>query len=247
MATIAIGDIHGHLSALEDLLGTVLPALSANDTLVFLGDYIDKGPQIRECVDRVIRLRKEAPCPVVTLLGNHEQYMLRSWKDPTAHSWIWIGGLETIESYSVQAAASIRTEIEKAGPRFVTETVRLSYHDFFERLPAAHAAFFSELTMYHETEDVVCTHAGVKPGGVPVHLQNADDLIWGAERFPQDYEGEKPVVYGHWDNSVEDGTGWPQPRILNNRTFGIDTISRGVLTAARFPDGRIFQSTKTAQ
>ena len=51
MATVAIGDIHGHLSALEDLLAEVLPTLSRSDVLVFLGDYIDKGPDVRGCAD----------------------------------------------------------------------------------------------------------------------------------------------------------------------------------------------------
>ena len=72
----------GPFSALEDLLAKVLPALSPSDVLVFLGDYIDKGPDVRGCLDRIIAAIKEAPCPVVALLGNHEQAMLRTWKDP---------------------------------------------------------------------------------------------------------------------------------------------------------------------
>ena len=81
-----------HIVALEGLLAKVLPDLSSKDVLVFLGDYIDKGRDIRGCVDCIIRLREKAPCPVVALLGDHEQYMLRTWKDPTSHSWLWAGG-----------------------------------------------------------------------------------------------------------------------------------------------------------
>ena len=244
MATIAIGDIHGHLCALEDLLAKVLPTLSRTDVLVFLGDYIDKGPDVRGCVDRIISVREEAPCPVVALLGNHEQYMLRTWKDPTAHSWIWIGGFETIASYSAQAAACIQAEFEAAGPRIVMETVRVGYEVFFDALPATHLAFFTGLKSYHETDDVICVHAGVDPRGGPMHLQDPEALIWGTKSFPNDYRGERSVVYGHWENSADDEAGWPWPRVLNNRTFGIDTISQGVLTAMRFPDGKIFQSRK---
>src|SRR5689334_3767030 len=100
----AVGDIHGNVRALDDLLGKILPLLSARDTLVFLGDYIDRGPNVRECIDRIIDLKKTAKFSVVTLLGNHEAWMLRSYRDHTAHSWILsMDAFSTIGSYSVQA------------------------------------------------------------------------------------------------------------------------------------------------
>ena len=244
VATVAIGDIHGHLAALEDLLTKVQPTLSRSDVLVFLGDYIDKGPDVRGCLDRIIAMREEAPCPVVGLLGNHDQAMLRTRKDPTSHSWVFMGGFETIESYSAKAAAAIQAEFEAAGPRLVLEKVRVGYERFFQEMPATHLAFFEGLSLYHETADVVCVHAGVDPQGSPNHLQDPEVFTWGAGGFPDEYRGEQAIVYGHWENSVEDETGWPWPRILSNRTFGIDTISKGVLTAMRFPDGKIFQSEK---
>jgi serine/threonine protein phosphatase 1 len=244
VATIAIGDIHGHLAALEDLLAKVQPTLSRSDVLVFLGDYIDKGPDVRGCLDRIIAMREEAPCPVVGLLGNHDQAMLRTWKDPTSHSWIFMGGFETIESYSAKAAAAIQAEFEAAGPRLVLEKVRVGYERFFQEMPATHLAFFEGLSLYHETADVVCVHAGVGPQGSPNHLQDPEVFTWGAGGFPDEYRGTQAIVYGHWENSVEDEAGWPWPCILSNRTFGIDTISKGVLTAMRFPDGAIFQSEK---
>jgi serine/threonine protein phosphatase 1 len=61
MATIAIGDIHGNLAALEDLLGQLAPDLTTGDTLVFLGDYIDRGPHSRGCIDRILELRARGP------------------------------------------------------------------------------------------------------------------------------------------------------------------------------------------
>ena len=72
MATIAIGDIHGNLAALEDLLGIVLPELQHGDQLVFLGDYVDRGPDSRGCLERIVRLKKESLFPIVGLIGNHE-------------------------------------------------------------------------------------------------------------------------------------------------------------------------------
>ena len=195
----------------------VLLTLSRSDVLVFLGDYIDKGPEIRECLDRIIAVREEAPCPVVALLGNHEQSMLRTWKDPTCHSWIWIGGFETIASYSADAAAGIQAELEAAGPRLITDKLRVGYDLFFDVVPSTHLAFFTGLKLYHETEDVVCVHAGVDPRRGPIHLQDPEVLIWGMDGFPDDYRGKPSIVYGHWENSAEDEAGWPWPRILPYR------------------------------
>lgn len=239
MATIAIGDVHGHLTALEELLAQILPTLSPNDVLVFLGDYFDKGPDVRACVDRILAFQEEAPCPVVGLLGNHEQAMLRTRNDPTSHSWVFIGGFETIESYSPEAAAAITADFEAAGPRIVMEKVRVGYERFFDEIPATHLAFFESLKLYHETEDIICVHAGLD-------LDNPDAKVftWGPDGFPDAYRGEQPVVYGHWDNSVDDETGWPRPRVLSNRTYGIDTISKGILTAMRFPDHKVFQTQR---
>lgn len=244
MATVAIGDVHGNLNALEDLLAKVLPTLTRRDVVVFLGDYIDKGPDVPGCIDRIIRLREQAPCTVVTLMGNHEHSMLRTWNDPTSHSWIWIGGFETIQSYSADAAAALQAEMEAAGPRLITEKPPLPYHLFFERMPPAHQAFFRALKPYHETDDVLCVHAGIDPDGGPIDLRGLEALLWGKDDFPDQYRGARSVVYGHWENPMEDETGWPWPRIQGNRTYGIDTISRGILTALRFPDGEIIQSKK---
>ena len=181
---------------------------------------------------------------MVCLVGNHEQSMLRTWDDRTRHSWIWIGGLDTIASYSAEAAAVIQAEFAALGRRLVTERVRVGYEAFFDLLPAGHVAFFRELQLYHETEDVLCVHAGVDPRGVPIHLQKPEVLTWGVDGFPEDYSGGRAVVYGHWQNAVVDEKGWPWPRVLSNRTYGIDTIFKGVLSAMRFPDGKIFQSEK---
>ncbi len=243
MATVAIGDIHGNLSALEDLLAKVMPTLTQQDVLVFLGDYIDRGPDTRGCLERIVRLKDEAPCPVVALIGNHEDWMLKTLRDPTSHSWILgMEAFETIASYSVDAAVGLRQELERAGMRLVTERVRISYEVFFDLVPPEHLEFLKSLTLYHRTADVVCVHGGVGLKGSPLHLQDAETLIWGPDDFPDGYRGREAVVYGHWDNSVMDETGWPSPRLKANRTFGIDTISHGVLSAMSFPDGRVMQS-----
>jgi len=71
MATIAIGDIHGCLPPLEDLLSQLTGEVSERDTIVFLGDYIDRGPDTKGCIDRMLRFIDEIRAPVVCLCGNH--------------------------------------------------------------------------------------------------------------------------------------------------------------------------------
>jgi len=244
MPTIAIGDVHGNLSALEDLLAKVVPELNREDTLVFLGDYIDRGPQTRGCIERIIRLREEAACSVVTLLGNHEQWMLRSLRDPSCHSWIFgMEAFETIASYSADAAHALRNAMEQAGMRLITEKAPLPYQIFFGLVPLNHLRFFQSLELFHQTTDVICVHAGADLEGCLVS-QSPDVFVWGADGFPEQYRGQDCVVYGHWNNAAEDNNGWPQPCVRMNRTYGIDTIANGVLTAMRFPDCKVFQSRR---
>jgi diadenosine tetraphosphatase ApaH/serine/threonine PP2A family protein phosphatase len=73
--------------------------------------------------------------------------------------------------------------------------------------------------------------------------QAPNDLIWGGGTFPDGYDGEDIVVYGHRNNATLDADGWPRPT-TNGRTIGIDTISHGVLTAIRLPDRKLFQSAR---
>jgi len=242
MATIAIGDIHGNLRALDDLLCKVLAELNPEDVLVFLGDYIDRGPSSRGCLERIIRLREEADFQVVALQGNHEYWMLRSFRDHTCHYWfLGLEAFQTIASYSVEAASALRVEVERAGPALL-ETP-LPYEIFFDLLPSAHLQFLQNLVMYHRTKDVACVH-----GDFPLELlflpPGATIFPWEMDGFPDQYRGEDRIVYGHWSNADEDTNGWPLPCVKPNRTYGIDTIAKGVLTAMRFPDGKIFQSER---
>jgi serine/threonine protein phosphatase 1 len=243
MPTVAIGDIHGNFAALDDLLKKVLPELRPSDCLVFLGDYIDRGPQTRDCLERIVQLRKESAFQVVALQGNHENWMLKAFKDHSSHSWLLgMESFKTIASYSPEAARELRREAERAGPALISERAPLPYELFFDLLPASHLQFLLNLTFYYRTADVACIH-----GDFPLDLILDPQLVtipWDMGGFPEDYQGEDSVVYGHWGNYIEDGNGWPLPNLRPNRTFGIDTIATGVLTAMRFPDRKIFQSKR---
>ena len=241
----AIGDVHGNIRALEDLLKTIEPELSGADVLVFLGDYIDRGPDARACVDRIIDLQKTSSFPVVTLLGNHEDWMLKSYRDYKTHSWI-IGmeAFETIASYSSRAAQTLGEEIERLGVKLFLERPALPYDVFFQSVPESHIRFFENLKPYYRSVNAVCVHAGYDENAVSAGAQTVEPFVWGSNDFPEAYYGRDRIVYGHHRNAVLDSAEWPQPNIRPNRTYGIDSIGHGVLTAIRFPDCAVFQSKR---
>jgi serine/threonine protein phosphatase 1 len=242
MATVAVGDIHGNIRALDDLLARIEQVIESEDTVVFLGDYIDRGPDAKRCIDRILAFRADVSATVVTLMGNHEDWLLRSLRDSTRHSWLMgMEASETIFSYSPEAARLLRAALEDAGPRLLTERVSLPYQAFFDVVPRAHLDFLQGLKLYHLSADAVCVHGGLDPGVSEVEAQPRETLLWGTDDFPEGYRGEDTVVYGHWDNASVNAEGWPEPRIRNH-SIGIDTISHGVLTAVWLPDLRVVQS-----
>lgn len=242
MSVLAIGDIHGQSKTLEDLLAQIVPEMRPEDTLVFLGDYIDRGPDSRGCVDRILRLKTESPFRVVTLLGNHEQWMLRSLHDPTKHSWlIGMDALETVRNYSEEAASEIAKAIQQYGARLFTMRLSLPYDLFFNAMPREHIEFFQQLQPYYRESAVLCVHGGTDLEGASEPL-DVNTCVWGPSGFPEEYSGADAVIYGHRNNALIDEDGGVHPCIGRNQTYGIDTISHGVLTALRLPDGKIFQS-----
>ncbi len=244
MATIAIGDIHGNLHTLNDLLKQLRLEIAAGDTVVFLGDYIDRGPFSKECIDCILEFRDRGHAIVVTLLGNHEDWMLRSLRDPTRHSWLLgMEAFETIASYSFEAAQELRRAAAEAGPRLITERISLPYDVFFSEVPNRHLAFFKALVPYHRTPEAICVHGGLDPRITALEEQPVNACVWGTNDFATAYAGADTVIYGHWNNCITDALGRPHPYI-QGRTVGIDTISHGVLTAYKLPDRQVFQSRR---
>jgi serine/threonine protein phosphatase 1 len=244
MATIAVGDIHGNLPALNDLLDQIRGEAGQGDTVVFLGDYIDRGPDARECVEAVLGFQRQAEAEVVCLLGNHEDWLLRTLCDYSRHSWLLgMEAFDTIRSYSVEAAVALHEAMASAGPALYLGHHALPYEAFVDRLPADHIRFLEDLRLYCRTADCLCVHGGLDPRIADVHNQPPGALIWGAGDFPNGYEGPEIVVYGHRNNAVLNADNWPVPMVVG-RTIGIDTISHGILTAIRLPDQRLFQSAR---
>jgi len=244
MSTIAIGDIHGNLAALLDLLGQLSAEAGRGDAVVFLGDYIDRGPDSRGCIEAILSFRAQTDAEVICLQGNHEEWLLRTQNDYTRHSWLLgMEALDTVRSYSPDAEHVLREALREAGLGLYLESCRLPYELFFSTVPSSHRAFFKDLALFFSNDDGFYSHAGLDPHVTNAAQQTSEALVWGHARFPTEYRGDEIVVYGHWNNPDFDVNGWPTARIRGN-TIGIDTIAHGVLTAIRLPDRRIFQSAR---
>ncbi len=248
MATFAVGDIHGNRLALVELLASIRLEATKDDTVVFLGDYIDRGPDAKGCIDAILAFGAEHPGQTIALRGNHEDWLLQTMRSFEAHSWLLgMNGLDTIRSYSVEAAQALADAIGTRGSALYTAHAPLPYHLFFDAMPAAHVRFFENLKVMHTDEWGIYVHAGVDPTA-SLSEQTSQGIVWGWHegRFPEDYAGERTVVYGHRNNPVLDEQGWPHPRVTG-ATIGLDTSHHGVASAVRLPDGGIIQSARHQQ
>ncbi len=195
MRLYAIGDIHGRADLLDDLARQIendVKSAPKNIMAVFLGDYIDRGPQSAAVLDRLCR--GAFPTPFVALRGNHEQTMLDAFdNDSVFEPWRQFGGLETLVSYRVDVSQLMRGQGHEAA--------RLQ---MAEKTPAAHREFLNSMPLTHELGDYFFCHAGVRPG-VPLARQSAADLLWIRDEFLASpaFHG-KVVVHGHTPVSAPD-------------------------------------------
>ncbi len=229
----AVGDIHGRNDLLEDLLDQIRDYAAANpgrqNVLVFLGDYIDRGPDSKAVVDRLISLGRNgmAGWQTVFLRGNHEQSLLNFLEDPMVYQqWRDFGGPATLLSYGVRP------------PRFDDEDAFFAARDeLLARCPASHIEFYNSLVYMHEECDFVFVHAGIRPG-VALNRQTERDMLWIRDEFlMSDMLSDKIVVHGH--------TPAEMPVQKPNR-LGLDTCAHatGRLTAVILEEDRgMFLST----
>ena len=206
----AIGDIHGCADKLRRLMGQ-LDIDPERDQLVFVGDYIDRGPSSFEVVDYLLGL-KSLFRHLVFLKGNHEQMLEDYLAGPDKLTFLMNGGQATLDSY-------IRHRQSPDAPI----------------IPQRHQAFFKSLQLFHETENYIFVHAGLKPK-VPLVQQDPKDLLWIRSQFIYSTDDfGKPVVFGH--------TPFPEPLVQANK-IGIDTgaVYGHQLTCVKLPDLVFFQS-----
>jgi len=211
----AIGDIHGCARELEALLAGLRPA--RGDTLLFVGDYIDRGPASRAVIDQLLDVERRTDVASVFLRGNHEDMCLSFLGRPGSwgESWFVNGGAATLRSYGIDARST---------PAVAEEA-----------LPAAHLRFFEHLQSLHVVGDYLFAHAGIRPDR-PLAEQEDDDLLWIREEFINaPHSLPYTVVFGHT----------PQRNVLVQLPYriGIDTgcVYGGRLTALELPAGVVHQ------
>lgn len=202
----AVGDIHGRIDLLDQLLLRIDAHRNAHPIArpleVFLGDYIDRGPASRDVIARLIT--RTSTRGAVCLQGNHEMLLRWFLDDPaTLEEWGRYGGLATLMSYGL--APSVKPDRD--------EQLKLAT-DLKRALPSAHHHFLASLALCFTYGDFFFVHAGVRPR-IPLRRQRADDLLWIRDDFLLwEQEFGKIVVHGH--------TPVPQPEIRSNR-INIDT------------------------
>lgn len=202
----AIGDVHGRVDLLDQVLADIDAHLAASPAIrsirIFLGDYVDRGPDSREVVERLIACAKN--CETVYLKGNHEDFVFTFLQNPAAlEEWRHVGGLETLVSYGLKPSVHPGE----------TETIVLA-EQFADALPEVHRDFLRGLRTSFTLGDFFFVHAGVKPG-VPLEAQRDSDLLWIRHEFlGSAADFGKMVVHGH--------TPVPDPEIRPNR-INIDT------------------------
>jgi serine/threonine protein phosphatase 1 len=202
----AIGDIHGRADLLEALLQQIdvdcTHYPSSRPIVVFLGDYIDRGPASKAVLD--LLLGCERTKETVFLKGNHETFVHRFLSEPTIlDEWRLCGGLETLMSYGLKPSINPDT----------AEQAQLA-EELARAMPNQHLEFLESLDLSFSCGDFLFVHAGIRPG-VPIRKQKEEDLLWIREEFLF-YEDrfEKFIVHGH--------TPVPTPDIRPNR-INIDT------------------------
>jgi serine/threonine protein phosphatase 1 len=204
----AIGDIHGRADLLDKMHQAVVrhaaAAHPAENHIIYLGDYVDRGLQVKEVIDILV----SDPLPEfksVFLKGNHEEMMLDFLTDGEGfEDWISLGGQVTLLSYGVTPAGHSQHPVRP-------EDIRLK---FLEALPKAHYDFLLNLKISCQVGDYLFVHAGLRPG-IPLERQDPQDCIRIREPFLSNPKNlGLRVVHGHHITA--------RPEILAQR-IGVDT------------------------
>lgn len=164
---LAIGDIHGSLDKLRMLMGEI-DWNPEQDTLIFIGDYVDRGPDSAGVIDHLLGLMNWSE-KIICLRGNHEQMFLDFLEGRNHQTFLYNGGQATIESYG----------------------------GFEAGVPEEHYQFLQALPLYYESDNYIFVHAGLRPA-VPLDQQDDRDLLWIREEFIEsEFDFGKIVVFGH--------------------------------------------------
>ena len=207
----AIGDIHGCLFKLKEMMN-LIEIDPVDDTLIFLGDYIDRGPDARGVVNLILHI-KGSINNVFCLMGNHEQLFLDYHLDNMNENLFLInGGMSTVLSYGLTGTGDSKKM----------------------NVPETHMQFFTTLYPYYETDDYIFVHAGLR-SGIPLAQQDRDDILWIRNEFiASAYDFGKIVVFGH--------TPLFAPLVATNKIgIDTGAVYGGKLTCVELPEVKIHQ------
>jgi len=209
----AIGDIHGCVDELAAMVRAISPV--HGDIVVFVGDYIDRGPAARDVIDFLLELREGAG-EFVFLKGNHEDMMLAFLGLPGHYgeSFLLNGGLSTLESYGIPEAALGRA---------------------IELVPASHLDFLKKLATSYLHPPYLFVHAGISPFR-QLEEQSVEDMLWIRQEFIfSPHRLDATVIFGHT----------PLRAVMMDLPYklGIDTglVYGGKLSCVEFNEGVLYQ------
>jgi serine/threonine protein phosphatase 1 len=223
----AIGDVHGEAAKLAELHGAILDRIAfekAPARIIHLGDYVDRGPDSRGVIQRIMALEalfaNNPAVDVISLMGNHEQMMLDAYDSAAEPStWLTQGGAEAVKSY-IDAS-----DISSASWR--------------DAIPSSHIAWMRRLPPIYRDEPrkLVFVHAGIEPASFPnesdrIYLWTRSDRFFTDENWPErDELNGLTVIHGHTPKSFE-----PE---IDPRRINIDTAAcfGGPLTAVMLKEG----------
>ena len=222
----AVGDIHGRADLLVRLQRMIAEdaqkANSRDNALIYLGDYLDRGPLVNDTLDHVIS-GLNGGFEITWLRGNHEQLLLDFLDNPSILPiWLDLGGLTTLMSYGVYPGHS---DISPQRAAVLRDAL-------VANMPEEHLHFLRSLSLYLHLGDYLFVHAGLRPR-VPLERQTPDDLLWIREEFIAEHHGfDLKVVHGHTIEKRPDH---------HHHRLGIDTgaYATGILTCAVFEEDRV--------
>lgn len=170
-----IGDVHGCLSELIKLLAIIDSKIAPDDEIIFVGDYVDRGPDSKGVVDLLIERQKNHPNKHVFIKGNHEDMLM------TGDYWSMNGGAETLKSYGLDPL-----------------DFGISREFFKVHCPGPHVGFYKNLKHFYQVGNVVVVHAAIDPW-YTLDEQSIHTMIWERQfdKYDGDYKGGFTVVRGH--------------------------------------------------
>mgnify|MGYP001254158695 FL=1 len=213
----AIGDIHGRRDLLDQLIVLIEEDNARRERvrtqIIFLGDLVDRGPDSRGVVARVMHLMS-ASTDVRLIAGNHEELLIRAWSGDRRSAGLLnrVGGKETMLSYGIDEAAYDKADLD--------ELLGL----IAAHVPESHIDFLKGADDWIAAGDYLFVHAGIRPGDA-LEEQRTSDLRWIRREFT-DFEGDHGVMVIHGHTITEDVD-------TQSNRVGIDTgaYATGVLTA----------------